>query len=295
MTRRKRVIRSVLLSLCLTVVLFLIGVWTAGGILSAPVPETVGALPEGLMGEDVRFSSPSGATLKGWFLHGRPGRGAVVLLHGVRGDRRHMTGHARFLAKAGYSVLLFDFQAHGESAGEQITFGYRESKDAQAAVQYLRSRAPGEKIGVIGVSMGGAAALLADPPLKVDAMVLEMVYPSIEEAITDRLAMRLGSSVGAMFTPLLSVQMQPRLGITPDRLRPIDQVAEITAPKLFIAGSEDQHTPLAESRRLFAAARAPKEMWVVDGAAHTNLYKFAGEEYRHRVLAFLEKNLARSR
>lgn len=293
MSRRKRIIRSLLLSLGLSVVLFLTGVWTAGGILTAPVSGTVGALPKGLTGEEVRFSSASGGTLRGWFLNGRPGRGAVVLLHGVRGNRRHMTGHARFLAKAGYSVLLFDFQAHGESKGEHITFGYEESKDAQAAVRYLRERLPGEKIGLIGVSMGGAAALLADPPLKVDAMVLEMVYPSIEEAITDRLAMRLGSSVGAMFTPLLSVQMQPRLGVTPDKLRPIDQVAEITAPKLFIAGAEDLHTPLAASRRLFAAAHAPKELWVVDGAAHTNLHKHTGAEYERRVLSFLRRHLAR--
>ncbi len=90
------------------------------------------------------------------------------------------------------SSLLFDFQAHGESTGERITFGYLESKDAQAAVNFLHTNLPEEKLGLIGVSMGGAATLLATPPLEVNAMVLEMVYPTIEQAITARLTIRLG-------------------------------------------------------------------------------------------------------
>ena len=72
-------------------------------------------------------------------------------MHGVRADRTSMLDRARVLSRAGYSVLLFDFQAHGESPGHRITLGYLESMDAQASIQYLRERNPDEKIGVIGV------------------------------------------------------------------------------------------------------------------------------------------------
>src|SRR6185312_6459178 len=115
---------------------------------------------------------------------------------------------------------LFDFQAHGESAGEHITFGYLESRDAQAAVDFMRNNAPGEKIGVIGVSMGGAATLLASPPLKIEALVLEMVYPTINQAVSNRLTMRVGAW-GAVLTPLLVWQLKPRLGVSADALMPI--------------------------------------------------------------------------
>jgi pimeloyl-ACP methyl ester carboxylesterase len=70
-----------------------------------------------------------------------------------------MLERARFLLRAGYTVLLFDFSAHGESTGEHITIGYLESRDAQAAISFLRKILPGEKIGVIGVSMGGGSAV----------------------------------------------------------------------------------------------------------------------------------------
>ena len=60
-------------------------------------------------------------------------------MHGVRSNRLQMLDRARFLNKFGYSVLLFDFQAHGESIGDHITFGYLESLDANAGYSYLES------------------------------------------------------------------------------------------------------------------------------------------------------------
>jgi fermentation-respiration switch protein FrsA (DUF1100 family) len=264
--------------------------WMAGSLLSAPASHAVGSLPPDLNGRDVQFASESGATIRGWFIAGRKGSGAVVLMHGVRASRLDMLDRSRFLAAAGYAVLLFDFQAHGESTGKHITFGYLESRDARAAVEFLRANAPGEKIGVLGVSLGGVAALLATPPLDAEAMVLEMVYPTIDQAVGDRLSMRLGNWSRA-FTPLLTCQLKLRSGITAQDLRPIDHVNSLRMPKLFIAGSEDRHTTLAESRELFHAAAEPKELWVVNGAKHQDLYTFAKAEYEQRVLGFFAKHL----
>jgi len=201
-----------------------------------------------------------------------------------------MLDRARFLSQAGYSVLLFDFQAHGESTGKHITFGYLESEDAAAAIAYLKQVAPGERIGVIGVSMGGAAATLAAPPLSINALVLEMVYPTIKEAVDDRLTMRLGGWARVL-TPLLLLQSRAQLGFSSNNLRPIDHVGQLTFPKLFIAGANDRHTTLDESRRLFEAASSPKDFWVVPGAAHVDLHGASKVEYEQRVLEFLRSNL----
>ena len=37
---------------------------------------------------------------------------------------------------------------------------------------------------------------------------------------------------------------------------------------------------------IYAAARGPKQLWVVPRAFHTAAYGFAPEEFRRRVLAF---------
>jgi uncharacterized protein len=266
--------------------------WLAGSLLIAPVNQPVGQLPAELRGSPVEFANPSGTTLKGWLIPGKPGRGAVALMHGVRANRASMLGRAKFLSSLGYTLLLFDFQAHGESLGQHITFGHLESRDAQAAIMFLRQQAPGEKVGLIGVSMGGAAALLAEPPLEVDAIVLEMVYSSMGQAVANRLIMRLGEWSGRL-SALLTWQFQPRLGVEVDALAPIRKVAELEVPKLFVVGELDQHTTLEESRWMFSLARPPKELWVVEGANHTDLHAFAPAKYERRVASFLERFLSR--
>ena len=70
-------------------------------------------------------------------------------------------------------------------------------------------------------------------------------------------------------------------------LGPIERVSHITVPKLFIGGSMDQHTTPAETRALYDAAAEPKELWIVEGAAHTDMHTEAKVEYERRVIAFL--------
>ncbi len=268
----------------------LVVAWLMGASLCAPKQKFVGDLPSDVAGETVEFKSYSGSKLRGWFVPGKAHQGVVVLMHGVRGNRSSMLSRGRFLNAAGYSVLMFDFQAHGESEGQRITFGFLESDDARAAIDFVRKKAPGEKIAVLGTSLGGAAAVLANPPLKIDALVLEMVFPTIRQAVADRLSMRAGP-LGPLFAPLLTVQIKPRIGCDPDDLRPIEKVKTLPVPKLFIAGTKDRHTTFTEAQELFRVAADPKEFWPVEGAAHEDLHGFARTAYEGKVLAFLKQQL----
>lgn len=279
----------ILCPLIIIIVLFTI-VWIIGGSLLAAHNFSVGKPPLDLNAVNVEFKSESGATVRGWFIQGREKAGAVILMHGVRSSRLDLIGRARFLSRAGYTVLLFDFQAHGESKGEHITLGYLESRDACAAVNFLKEAAPNEKIGVIGISMGGAAALLAHPPLEANALVLEEVYTTVEDATANRLAERFGGWA-KFLSPCLTYQIRPRLGFSAGELCPIKKVKDNKSPKLFIVGAQDKYTTLEESKALFDAARGEKEFWSIDGAGHIDLHAFAKEEYEQRVLSFFEKHL----
>lgn len=267
--------------------------FTMGSKYIESAQREIGAPPTDLAIENVAFTSASGATIRGWLVPGPRGGGTILLFHGVRSDRRSMLPRARMLHELGYTSLLIDFQAHGESTGQHITFGALETRDAEAAAAFAAQRRPGEPLGAIGVSMGGAAILLARQPLPLQAAVLESVYPTIEEAVGDRLTLRLGSWA-SILSPLLLMQLEPRLGITPEALRPISRIGTLHSALLLAHGAQDRHTTLEEADRLFAAANAPKQRWVVDGAAHADLYAFAPEEYRARIGAFFRHTLGMS-
>lgn len=267
-----------------------VAAWIVASLLVAPAKRAIGAPPLELAAEAVEIESRSGSRLHGWAIPGRAGSGAIVLAHSVRSDRREMLGRARFLHAAGHALLLFDQQAHGESPGERITFGLLESHDARAAVAYARARWPEERIGYLGVSQGGAAALLGSEPLEVDALVLEAVYPTIREAVTNRVAIRLGP-LAPLLAPLLLAQARIRIGADADAIAPIRGIASIRAPLLLLAGGRDRHTTLAESEHLFAAAPEPKEMWILPQALHQDFHRLEPSEYEQRILAFFTRTL----
>jgi len=290
MSRRTRYLIFALLALVVGAVALGSFSWYMGGKLAAPAAREIGGVPDSLVALDVTFPSESGAVIRGWISQGWPGQGAVILLHGVRSDRRAMVSRAEFLHKLGYTVLLIDLQAHGESSGSHITLGYLESRDVIAARNFLKTNLPRERVGAIGVSLGAASIALTDGKAQLDAVVLESMYPTIDEAIEDRLRLRLGAP-GTLLAPLLTLQLEPRLGISTDQLRPIDHVALVGAPLLLIHGTKDQHTLIGEARNVFARAVEPKELGEVTDAAHVDLHRFAGEEYERRVSEFLVRFL----
>ncbi|SFI63883.1 alpha/beta hydrolase [Nitrosomonas sp. Nm34] len=266
----------------------------AGGELCRPAQRSVGSPPADLPVETFTLQSPPNETselvVSGWLIRGAPGMGVVLLLHGLRNDRRQMLDRVRFLVRAGYSVMLIDLPAHGESSGEYITFGYREAEGVEAAMRNLVESFPHEKIAVIGVSLGAASLVLSKASPAPSAVVLESMYPTIEEAIARRLQKRLGP-LGSLLTPLFLWQLPIRLGVTADRLRPITNLAALHSPVFIMSGSEDLHPTVAETQCLFESANSPKELWIVEGAAHINLHAHNPKEYEARVSAFLQKYL----
>lgn len=285
---RHRWVRSLGLVLILGIVGLLACAWIAGSMLVHPANHAV-AMPRGFSATSISIAG-SGHAIAGWWGDKGENSPVVLLLHGARADRASMVPRAQLLQKHGFSVLLIDLQAHGETPGDAITFGARESADVTAALSWVRLRAAGRRVGVIGCSLGGAAVLLATQPSGFDAVVLEAVYPRIARAVENRVGLFVGPLAPAL-TPFLLQQMQPRLHLSALDLEPINSIGRLAAPVLIAAGSKDDHTTLAESQELYDAAANPKLLWVVEGAGHEDFLALDPRGYEDHVLEFLMENL----
>jgi uncharacterized protein len=258
--------------------------WIAGSKLLAPANHPV-PLPDHFPAQTVSIPGP-GHRIAGWWVDVGPDSPVVLLLHAIRADRSSMVSRAKLLEGHGFSVLLIDLQAHGETPGNAITLGFLESADVGAAGNWIRAQAPGRRVGVIGCSMGGAAVLLGAQPAPFDAVVLEAVYPRISQAIENRVRIRFGP-LAPILSPLLLVQLEPRLHISPSQLEPVRSIGRLGAPVLVVAGSNDEHTTLAQSRELFDAASPPKAIWIVEGAHHQDFLAYDPPGYDAHVVEFL--------
>jgi pimeloyl-ACP methyl ester carboxylesterase len=267
--------------------------WIGRG-LAAPAPAKMGAPPSDYPAESVSIPGSSGAQLAGWLQRvpdSASPRGAVLLMHGIRSDRRSMVGRARFLSKLGYHTLCLDLQAHGESPGEHITMGWLESQNAATAVTWLQSQFPGRPVAVIGSSLGGVAALLAPYQKPPQAIVVEAVFADVPTAVQNRLEMRFGTWARSL-SPLLTLQAEWLLELDLQKLRPTAASSQLHCPLFVIHGARDRHAKIGEGRAIFANAPDPKEFWEVPGAAHVDLHRIATSEYESRVARFLSASLA---
>jgi len=264
--------------------------WWVAGELIAPANHKV-HWPEDFPAETVSIPGDGHAIAGSWRDFG--GDSPVVLLvHGIRADRASMLPHARLLVRGGFSVLMIDLQAHGETPGENITLGWRESADVRAARDWIRAHAPGRRVGVIGTSLGGAAVLLGGQPAGFDAVVLEAVYPRLARAVENRIRLRVGPFAPAL-TPLLLAQVGPRLHVKVEDLEPIRSIGALGAPLLVVGGSDDERTTENETRELYEAAGEDAGLWIVEGAAHQDLALFNPVGYQENVGHFLHKYLGR--
>lgn len=277
------------------VLLGLATIWLFGSLMARPVSSIV-APPEA-PGQVIGLQARDGTRIAASYWSGATADApAVLLLHGIGASREMFSEHAAWLRNLGYAVLALDFRGHGASGAAERTFGWREADDAAAALAFLRRNAPGRRVGVIAVSLGGAAALLGDAgPLRADAMALQAVYPDLRTAIRNRIASRAGRPAALLAEPLLSFQSWPRYGVPPGRIAPLTGLRRFPRPVLVIGGLRDRETTPADTRTLFDAAPGRKSLWMVEGADHPQTCSLWSPEYRARIRAFFFASLGNPR
>jgi uncharacterized protein len=286
----KRLLRWLLLLSLLAALLFIAGSWVYAERLTRARPSVVGDPPADFPFaiENVTFTSSDQETLAGWLVPAPKSERAIVLLHGYSGNRKQMLPRARFFREKGYTALLYDARACGESSGDHVSFGYRERHDLIAAVKFLESRGC-KDIACLGMSQGGATILFAAEELPgVKCVICESVYDEMAHAV-DRRMRRYTGIPGCIGACLLVPFAEQRIGLAIDDVRPVDHIGKLTCPVFIISGKMDDRTWPEDTQRLFAAANEPKELWMLPDAGHEDLFRYEG--YFDKVAAFLKQHL----
>ena len=234
--------------------------------------------------EIIELITPDGVTIKGSYIAGSTDNSpAILMLHGNGGSRAQFARHLRIYNEAGFAVLAIDFRGHGQSQAESKSYGIYESIDAYTAFDFLKIKQQGAKIGVLGLSLGGSAALIGDSgPLTADAIILQSVFPDLRRAI--------GNRVGVI-EPLLSYQTYIRYGRAPDTISPVKAAAQFEGAALLLGGDKDAYTPPSEVREIYDIMKGPKTMWIVEGLDHTQMSGLNDDSYMQRTLAFFQETL----
>jgi len=270
---------------------------------------------DALGGEVVRLRSRDGLRLSGrWLPADPPTDGAwvpaadeaILLLHGYSGSVAPDLVEYGPVLRATAAVLGLDFRGHGGSEDGPTTFGVLELEDVAGALAWLGERGI-ERVALVGTSMGGMTALAAvavlgdgslagadaepDAPRgvvahrpRIIAVVGDSVSPEIPLVIANRIS---GPFRGFVADRLLAAASR-HVGLDLRATEPIRIVSLVApVPLLLIHGDADTTVPIADGRRLAAAAGPTATHWIVEGAGHSGAHAVRPTDWEARVGAFL--------
>ncbi len=242
--------------------------------------------------EDFDVRAADGVLLRGWKVRSaKPNGNWVLVFHGVADNRAGVLVQAQLLLEAGYSVVMMDARAHGTSDGPIATYGWLERNDSKAVVDALEANDRPRHLFALGESMGAGIALqsaAAEP--RIEAVVAEAAFASLREASYDYAGLQryplLGMTLLAPGAWTMVYHGELSAGFPAGEVSPEKAVAERPFPVLLICDAEDTVLPCRHTKRIYAAARGSKQMWVVPRAFHTAAIGYDPAEFRRRVLEF---------
>ena len=224
--------------------------------------------------QEIFFDTSDGIRLQAFYVP-RPDTDRVLLyLHGNAGNASMRLGDAVQLANLGTNVLLLSYRGYGKSAGSPSEAGVY--LDGKAALNYLHSHFGFslKRTMILGRSIGSAVAIELAQGSSVAGLILITPFSSGRD-----LAKVLGLSWLAWITG------QP--------FNSIDKIQQVTAPILFIHGTNDHIVPQALGRKLFDRCRSPKVWRSVQGADHNDLVPIAGRQFWDWIQQFLDSTIPR--
>lgn len=247
------------------------------------VPGAAWKIPEG--GEDVWFESRDGTKLHGWFVRSagdeaRDERITVIYFHGNGGNLNTVGWLARSLASRGFDVLMFDYRGYGRSEGG-VSDEAGLYDDAEAAYNFaVRERgASPARLVLYGQSLGTTAVAELASRKECGAIILESGLSS-------------ASDVAAVLLPRL-----PRWShrLTRNRFESARKLAQVKCSVLVTHGARDTVIPVEQGHALYAAAREPKELIILEEAGHNDMVAVGGNKYLNQITGFVRRSIVAQR
>ena len=244
---------------------------------------------------EIHFYARDGVMLDGLFIERTRPEGTMILCHGYRSNKETMQRFVKVFPH--YNMLFFDFRAHGLSEGNYTSIGAKEHRDIIAASDWLKKEMKENRklrklpVIIIGISMGGAAAIKAAAKEKnlCDALVIDSSYADLWEIVTDVFTAHSGLPYYP-FLPVVELLYYLIAGQNIRKMKPIEYIKKITKPLLLIHSCYDDHTAPENTLRMYKLAD-PKfvDLWVGPKCHHGHLHRVYPGDYHQAIRSFLEK------
>ncbi|MGT2888635.1 alpha/beta hydrolase [Streptococcus didelphis] len=215
----------------------------------------------------------------------------AIVVHGFANSKENMKSYAMIFYDLGYNVLMPDNEAHGESQGNLIGYGWNDRLNLIAWSKWLVKNNAQSEISLFGLSMGAATVMMASGeklPEQVKTIIEDCGYNSV----WDELKYKAKEMYHLPAFPLLyevSAISKLRAGYSYGEASSVKQLEKNKLPVLFIHGDKDDFVPTEMVYHNYKATAGEKELFIVKGAKHAESLATDPVTYKEKIASFLEK------
>lgn len=215
----------------------------------------------------------------------------VIVVHGFNNSKKDMKAYAWMFHELGYNVLMPDNMAHGKSQGQIIGYGWNDRLNIIKWAQLLVDKNAASQITLFGVSMGGAAVMMASGESNLPKQVVNIIEDCGYSSVWEELKYQAKAMYSLPAFPILyevSSISKVRAGFSYGQASSIEQLKKNKLPILFIHGDKDDFVPTKMVYDNFKASRGAKELYIAKGAQHAKSMESNPETYQKKISTFLK-------
>lgn len=243
--------------------------------------------------QEVRFPTKNNRQLYGWWIpsenKSKTSSPTLILVHGWGRNVERVLLYIQELHPKGFNLLAFDSRNHGSSDKDRFSSMLKFAEDIRSAVDFVvrKSSVASGSIGIIGLSIGGAAAIYAaahDPRIRCVVTVGAFASP----ADILRTAFRKWRLPYFLLGWLVFKYVEWRIGATFEQIAPVNNIQNTSAKILLIHGEQDVVVPVGQGRKLASTANPrTTRLWVQAGKGHSDCHLHP--EFWSTVETFLQE------
>ena len=245
-----------------------------------------GAKPDSVY-SNITLTTKDGLVLAGWYIRMPHAKGTIALFHGHGSEKSANLSQSNTFNEQGYSTLLIDFRAHGQSEGNTCTIGYREAEDVKLVYDYLKGIGE-QHILLYGISLGAATITkaIADFHLTPEKVILEMPFGSLPATVEGK--MRMAGLPAEPIAGLLTFWGGAINGFWAFDMKPKEFVKQIHCPVLLQWGKKDKGVTETEIKGIYNnIGSVSKQLVVYENSGHENLCENEPDKWEDTIEAFL--------
>ncbi len=241
----------------------------------------------GLAFETHRLVGANGLELEAWRIPNDSSKPVAVLFHGYSSSKDSQLDMAAALHEMGCECWLVDFHGSGGSAGDSTSIGWDEATDVAAAFKFVKERAAGRKVILLGSSLGAASILRAVATARVepDGIILECPFNKLLATTENRF--RVMKLPPFPLAKLLVFWGGRQFGFNGFTHNPAEYAKAVKCPALLMNGDSDNRVTLANIEEVRTNLPKDSEFHVFKDTGHESYLKKWPVEWKKLTRDFL--------